>query len=165
MTDPWAETTGKRSGVISVFCILIFIFGGYAAWSNFGDWISPPDEDQVGEQMHQMEQTMKRFSSGEEEAKEMEAEMRDAFEVLLLNSDRIGMWKFVASIGAIIGAILLWRLRRVGLHVYLISGLVWAIAPILVVGGNVLTYAMAFLYGLVVLIFSVVFFSQRKRLV
>ena len=105
MTDPWTEPTGKRTGVVTVLCITIFIFGGIAAWSNFGDWMSPPSEEEVEQVMDQSMEMMHRFSTGNEEAREMEPQMREVMEVYYLNTSRVGLWKFIASLGALIGAI------------------------------------------------------------
>jgi hypothetical protein len=56
-------------------------------------------------------------------------------------------------------------MRRKGFHIYLVSAIVWAFAPMFLAGANTVTWIYAILYGLVVLVFTLILAAERKHMV
>jgi len=165
MSDPWTDQTGKRTTTVKVLCILLFVFGGWALIGNFSEWISPPSPEEMEQQLDQSAELMEGWMSPLPEAEEAMEKSRELATLVTSNAAPIAMLKFFATLGALIGGVLLWRMRRVGFHVYLISAIVWAFAPMFIIGANLISWSFAIMYGLVVLVFALLFNAQRKFMV
>lgn len=90
--------------------------------------------------------------------------LRDAYARIAENTTTIAVVKAFTCLLAMAGAWLLLRLQRNGFHLYVVAGLLWCFAPMLVTGGNMLTWGLAFLYGFVCLVFTVLLASRLKEL-
>ena len=165
MSDPWTERTGKRTTTVTVLCILIFVFGGIALISNLAEWMNPPSVEDAEEQLDRSMKMMEGFLSSMPDSEEAIETSRHMTLAMTEHAGTIAMLKFFTTLGALFGAVLLWRMRSVGFHVYLISAILWAFAPMFIIGSNFMTWSMAVMYGIVVLIFALLFNAQRKYMV
>jgi len=165
MSDPWTDQTGKRTTTVTVLCILIFVFGGWALISDISEWMNPPAPEEVEEQLDQSAEMMAGFLSNMPDAEEAMETSREFALLMAEHAAPIAMLKAFATLGALIGAWLLWRMRSIGFHVYLISAIVWAFSPMFILGSNLLTWSLAIMYGIVVLVFALLFNANRKYMV
>ncbi len=122
--------TGQRPTVLTIVCILTFISAGLTCLSSL---VTPP----YSEVMVEMIQT---FPGIDEEMKP---------DLITLYRAGWGYYlpTFLLSVGSLIGAILMWNLKKIGFHFYALSNLGLLFIPMLVLGvaislGNVLFTAI-----------------------
>ena len=162
---PLGSASGTRTTAVPVLCVMLFIFGGFALLSNASDALSHvTPEDAEAQVDKSMEMAMK-FVQNDENAGELMAEVREASLRVLEKNATIGFLKLIATMGAMVGAAYLWRMRRMGFHIYLASAIVWAFAPMFVVGANMVTWIYAIMYGIVVFIFALILAIERKHMI
>jgi hypothetical protein len=160
-TAPWPPVQEGRPTFLTVLCVLIFIFCGWSALSNFMEAASPPDPELVEQQI---EESMERFGSfgGGADTEEVMDMVREVTMQMVEKARPIAILKGLAALLAIAGAWLMWNLRRQGFHLYVVAGIIWAFAPMFFIGGNMVTWISAVIYGFVVLVFSIMFALNLK---
>jgi hypothetical protein len=163
--DPFGPPPGTRTTAVTILCLLIFIFGGLAVILNFSDWRSPLTPDEAQAQVDKSMEMAEKWVQDDDQAQEFMAGVREASLRVLEKNSSIGLLKLFASIGAFVGALYLWRMRRMGFHIYLASAIVWAFAPMFLAGANLVTWIYAIMYGIVVLIFALILAAERKHMV
>jgi hypothetical protein len=162
LQGPIGPIPGKRTTTVTVCCVLLFLFGAFALFGNLSDWLAPPPMEEVEARMAETMEAMQGFMPGTPEGEEAMAMVEDLTLLMAEKTSAIGLLKTFATMGAFVGGVLLWRMRRVGFHVYLLSAIVWAFAPMFVMGANMVSWTIAVMYGIVVLVFALLFASQRK---
>lgn len=109
------EKTPKRPQLLSILCILTFIGGGLGVAGFFMVSIN-------------YEETMKALKvlyAGMPEVSYLLEAPRDFFVV-----------SFFLSAFSVVGAILMWNLRKIGFHLYTSSQLIYLVVPLLYFGGE-----------------------------
>lgn len=131
------QETPKRPMFLTILCILTFISTGLAALSSL---IMPFVADKIVELM----QAAPDYD---------EAQAQQGIQVLTAGWSYYGL-TFILALASFTGAFLMWKLKKVGFHVYAISNLVLLFVPTLVLGiavtipGILLTVLFIGLYGI-----------------
>lgn len=164
--DPFqpAHAAGTRTSTVTACCILLFVFGGLALFSNAKEWLSPPSVEETQEAMDRTFEMLQGVMESDPNAEETMERVQGLNLLATEKAGPIAMLKTLATLGALIGGVLLWRMRKLGFHVYLLSAILWAFAPMFMMGANVYSWTVAVMYGIVVLIFALLFNSQRKHM-
>ncbi len=157
--DP-AQPSG-RPAFLTVLCVLIFVFCGWAAISNFMEAASPPYAVMVQEQM---EQAMGQFGSfgGDADSEAMLASITETMMRMVEQARPIAILKGLAALLALLGAWFMWNMRKLGFHLYVVAGILWSFAPMFFLGANMVTWVIALMYGFACLVFTIMFASNLK---
>lgn len=153
----------KRPGFLSALCIIVFIFAGWSLISNLMDAMSPPDPEEIEMGMTEAMDQIESLNSDLSE--DMMEGIMHVMIRLVEETRPIALLKAFSAILALAGAFMIWKLKRQGFHLYVIGGLIWAFAPMIFVGANVVTWISAVVYGFVVLVFTIMFYLNRKYMV
>ena len=161
-SDPFAPPAERASSTLRVLCYIVLFTTALPLFFNVLEVLNPPDPRLV---MEAFDSTMERFSQGmDERTGEMMEQVRAVQERLAENGRLVAGIKALGCALAMFGAWSMLRLDRKGFHFYVVGGLLWCFAPMMAAGGNVFTWVMAFLYGFVCLVFTVLFASRLKEL-
>lgn len=157
--DPF-NTAPVPSTLLKVLSWFVLATTGFVLFLNVVEVIAPPDPAAV---MEAFDATLERFSTNADATTADLMEQMRGIQLRLIEGGRLlALLKAAGCVLAMAGAWMMRRLDKRGFHLYVIGGLVWCFAPMLVAGGNVFTWVMAFLYGAVCLLFTVLFASQLK---
>jgi hypothetical protein len=152
-----------RPGFLSALCIIIFIFAGWSLIGNLIEAAAPPDPAEVDVQL---EETMDKVEAlGTDISEEMLESIRVITLMMVENARPIALLKALAAVLALAGAYMMWKLKKQGFHLYVIGGILWAFAPMIFIGANMITWIYAVMYGFIVLIFSIMFAVNRKYMI
>ena len=137
----------KRSTFLTVLCILTFIGSGYGIFSNAAGYFTA---DTTAATMNSLKaQKVQKSDQGAEFAQKMIAGMSDAFTVENIKMASIG--GTIAAIFCLIGAIMMWQLKKVGFYSYVLGTIIGLVVPMLVFHGNifaVMSTAVAGMFGI-----------------
>jgi hypothetical protein len=162
VVDPFAPPAQGPSSTLKALCYILIITCGIATLLNLKEALAPPDPEAMAEEF---DRSLERFGEGmDERTGELMGTLRDASLHMAERASPIAWLKVLAGALAVAGAALMLKLRRAGFHLYLVGGLLWAFAPMLITGGNLLTWVMAAFYGFVVLVFTIVLATRLKEL-
>lgn len=151
----------ERPTFLTVLCILTFVgasmffFGGIQFYSNAD--VMP---DQFAEAFDQLEDQL-----GASQDAEVTQEAFEKAEKSLTSDNlrNLGLTLIIGNLLAIIGAVLMWGLKKTGFYVYIVGALVACAGPIFVFGWE-LGSGFLFLFGFFSIIFSVLFGTNLKYL-
>ncbi len=129
MTESSQQIISKRPFFLSILCIAIFIYAGFLALLFlfaliFNTWVT--------------------------------STLNDFFPEKTLNSNNvvlISLIGFVLNIVSVAGAIYLWKLRKIGFYLYLLSNLIFIFFPFLIGYGNLYSAAILILILLLIVLF------------
>lgn len=153
-----------RTNFLTVLCVLTFVVSGYYFFKGVGGLI-------VGSQFSSSDWAG--VSEGLEELMANADEKPVAFMQKLLDAAgetvnaamehvvALGVTGLVVSLLSVLGAIMMWRLRKNGFYLYLIAKLIGVIVPIMLIGVNILT---ASYYGFALFISIVMFILYGMNL-
>lgn len=155
-------SSAAPSTLLKTLCYIIIGTCGLALLMNVTEAMAPPDAQAA---MDMLESNLERFGSSldQEGAAALDG-LREAYRRIVESTAAIALVKALSCALAMVGAWFMLRLRRNGFHLYVVAGLIWCFAPMLLTGGNVLTWGLAFLYGFVCLVFTVLLASRLKEL-
>ncbi|MES2616635.1 MAG: hypothetical protein V4613_02085 [Bacteroidota bacterium] len=169
MEQEMTNSTPKRPTFLTVLCILTFIG---SAWGIVGGFTSIMTAKTYGKVMDAAKQDMGTVtdslstvtsSASAEAATEMINTM-----VGSINEDTIrnnGIASIIASIFTLVGALLMWKLRKMGFWVYVLGVLISIVAPVMIYSGNLLGAISAIGMGFIGILFIILYAVNRKHLV
>lgn len=150
------------STLLKVLVWIVLSTTGFVLFLNVLELVVPPDPVAV---MEAFDATLERFSTNTDDATAELMEQVRTIQLRLVEGGRLlAALKAAGCVLAMAGAWMMRRLDKRGFHLYVIGGLVWCFAPMVVAGGNLFTWVMAFLYGAVCLFFTVLFASRLKEM-
>ncbi len=128
-TDKSFKDTVNRPFFLSIICIAIFVYAGFLVTLFlfgliFNTWVTATLDDFFPE---------KNLISNN---------------VVLIST--IG---FILNIASIIGAVYLWKLRKIGFYLYLLSNLIFIFSPFLIGYGNLYSASILILILLLIVLF------------
>ena len=159
--DPF-NTAPAPSTLLKVLVWVVLFTTGFVLFLNVLEVVVPPEPVAV---MEAFDATLERFSTNTDATTAELMEQVRAIQLRLVEGGRLlALLKAAGCLSAMAGAWMMRRLDKRGFHLYVIGGLVWSFAPMVVAGGNVFTWVTAFLYGAVCLFFTVLFASRLKEM-
>lgn len=142
----------ERPTFLTVLCILTFVVSGYFfVQSLIGIFVnSSMDMTSFNEVTEQLYESME----------EMEGEQRvfmqrliDGMQItvnaVIENAVSLGIFEMITSLLGILGAVLMFRLNKKGYYLYIIAKIIGVVAPLAIIGVNILTIS---LYGFIAII-------------
>ena len=152
-----------RPTFLTVLCILTFIGSGFGLISNAMGYFSA---DKTAADMVKASQELKGKKESNN-ATNFEGQMMDtlttAFTPDNLRKSAIG--GVVGSILCLVGAIMMWNLRRTGYYIYVVGALIGIAIPFMIFGtGNLVAIGMSVFSGFFGLLFIVLYGLNLKSL-
>jgi hypothetical protein len=150
MTDvlnQYDQPAPKRPTFLTVICILTFIGSGYGVISNIWGYVSADKTAEAMERVRDMQHT-----SNDEGAKMAQRMMEGFTNVFTPGNLRIAaLAGLAAAVLCLIGALMMWNLKKPGFYAYVLGTLVGLAIPLYLFGGNIfgiLGTAVAGIFGI-----------------
>lgn len=154
------EQTDRPRGLLKVILILSFIGSSFSMFTGLQNAMSNPS-------MERVDSFRKIFENIQDENAETEMFKEQAVEYIKninLNIRAYGIWDLVFSFFSVMGVYLMFRLRKIGFHIYT-GAQVLLLADVILFGGySVFTVTMTFVFGFFTMLFIVMYASQLKHM-
>ena len=146
-----------RSSFLTALCILTFIGSGWAILSSFWSYRTAPETATIFKKPLDTSKypTLKkdslllkdsvRLHQRDKAPSVFEEKMKSSFSQMLLvdNIQNSAMGNFVAALFTLAGALLMWRLKRIGFYLYILGVLIGIISPFYIYGNNFLAVGLS----------------------
>ena len=124
----------KRSTFLTVLCILTFVGSTYGILSNvygyFGAKASVAKLNEVKEKMGKY--STGETSEGEKMSKDLVSTFTKGITVESIRNTAIA--SVISSVCCLLGALLMWRLKKEGFYAYLLGTIIGIVAPLVIMG-------------------------------
>jgi hypothetical protein len=141
-----------RPTFLTVLCILTFVVSGYFfVQSLIGIFVNNSmDTTAFNEVIAELYESMEEME-GQEQAfmQKIIDGMQVTVNAVIENAVSLGIFEMLTSVLGILGAVLMFRLNKKGYYIYILAKIVGVIAPLAIIGVNVLTLS---LYGFIAVI-------------
>lgn len=163
-----AETQKIRPTFLTVLCILSFIGSGFGLVDALTDYIGAPiaegSIEMVDEEMDEAMDELEESDAPESMVNFFEAFMGDIQDNMTADKIRQGaLGTGLSCLLTLIGAIMMWMLRKNGYYVYLAGIVLFILTPILVYSGWMATMLVA-INGFIGVMFSILYGVNLKHL-
>jgi uncharacterized membrane protein (DUF2068 family) len=167
-SNPGTAPVKSRPTFLTVLCILTFIGSGWGIIDSFTDYLAADTaEDAVGLVEGALDDAM-----DEMEDEDLSEEQMDFVQNLLggmtenltaANIRKISIVNLVSCILTLLGAIMMWRLRKNGYYIYIVGFLIFIVGPALILGG-IMGAMYAGATGFLGVVFAVLYGVNLKHL-
>ena len=153
------EITRERPGFLKTLCILTFIFSSFSIITNFVSVINPEKASKmITTSQRKVNDSLKSDKSISQKprsniARKMMVTL-SGFSAERIRKNALGV--IVSSILCIVGAFLMWKLKKIGYAIYILGVIVSIIVPYLLFGNNAIAIfmvAFAAFFGALFIIF------------
>ena len=134
------QEVNKRPDLLTILCILTFIGSGIGFFSNFFVTLSFNTIVELVEN---------------DELPSMYNMMVDDMKILLSGGAIYFFLSFLFFGGSLLGAVFMWRLKRIGFHIYTISQILLLILPALFLQGRGVSFLSFFFTGLFIGLYAI----------
>lgn len=151
----------KRTGFITVLCVLTFIGSAYGIFSAvvaFGG--ADKFTTEAKRQMEKSEKEMEARKSEDKTGAKMLKDINVFFEAKKIKQNAIA--SMFCNAATFIGALLMFRMNRTGFWVYMAGTVAGVAAPLLIFGNNSLAGFLAYIPGFFGLVFIVMYAFNLK---
>ncbi len=173
MTDQAIDSTEEspakkgRPTFLTVLCILTFIVSGYNFFeAGFGLFVADSfDQSQWTEISQQMSEAMNDVDSQSREV--IETMMNAASETIVAGMENamvLGLIDMLAAALSVIGAILMFKLKKTGYYAYVFAKIIGIIVPLTILGVNLLTGIIFGFAAFVSVVFIILYGLNLKHL-
>lgn len=165
-TDEPADFTAGppgRSRFLTILCILTFVGSGYNIVNGLISYLNAEQLSGImAEKKGEILQDANRKSSPETE-NFVKSILRDAFHMTTPeNIRKTAISNAVSSLFCLLGALLMWRLRRTGFYLYILGTLAGILLPFYFFGQNFITQLTAAFIAFIGLMF-VIFYAMNLK--
>lgn len=162
MSDP--NTTGKRPTLLTVLCILTFVFGGIGLISGLMGLAKNPQAD-LDAARAQMEEAM--AQAGGDAPAIMTTMLNDS--IAMLEKQAANHWPItivglICTLLSLYGAWKMWNLQKQGFTFYVLGTLISLLSTFYFLGFSMTILLGAGLVGLISLVFILLYASQLKHM-
>lgn len=157
MENPFEENVPQRPTMLSVLCILTFIGSGWSVLSGLFSLIG-------GGNSEQSMQTMYSMINGNPDLANMMQSMMETLQVMATHAKSIGMINLVLSVISLLGAIMMFRLKRLGFYLYAAAQVVMLFILPYFAGFSFLVVAMFAVSAVFSAIFIILYAVNLKHL-
>ena len=165
MNDPMTGAP-KRPTLLTVICILSFLFGAYSLYSDIRLGFTDAAQQDLEEAQAQIQESMDQM--GDAASSPMVAQMMESAMAMAEKSVEqakpMAYTGLVLTIIGLIGVWLMWNLRKNGFWLYLISSIGSLITPVVFLGGGMMTILSVGLIGLVSILFIILYAVNLKHM-
>lgn len=150
----------QRPTFLTVLCILTFIGSGWGLFSNF---FAYQNAEEQSVKMHQSINQNKGDKKGDEISTKLMEGLETTFTPENIRKGAIGA--MASAVFCLLGAFMMWKLKRTGYYVYILGALVGIVVPFLIFGTeNIIAISMSVITGFFGLLFIVLYGLNLKSL-
>lgn len=155
----------SRPTFLTVLCILTFVVSGYNfIQSLISIFVSNAMDTQGLNEMY--DEIYKNMEGMDAEGQAFMQQFVDAIQITLSamieNAVLIGSMEMLVSALGVIGAFLMFRLNKKGYYVYILAKAIGVIAPLIIVGANILTLSVYGFISIIGILFIVLYGLNLK---
>jgi hypothetical protein len=158
----------KRPGFLTVLCILSFIGSCYFIFSGVTTYMNADASSQmISSALDSAREEVKKEVGTDDRAGQMADKMLSG--VSKMSDPKLmkqnALYMILANILSLGGAYLMFQQRKMGFWIYLLGTAIFILSPIIVFGAtNLMSLGMTFLYGLVGVVFAVLYALNLKHM-
>jgi len=154
-----------RPTLLTVICILSFIFGAWGLWGGIQNAFTDAPQREYEEAKVAMDEAMAQVG---DQGNEMVTKMMDSAMVLAEKSVEeavpMGYTTIVLSLLSLVGVWLMWNLKRNGFWLYVVSAVGGLVAPMIFLGGGLLTMLGVGFIGFFSVLFIILYAVNLKHM-
>jgi hypothetical protein len=154
-----------RPTFLTVLCILTFVGSSYTIISSLLGGITSKASNQIlNESKREIDSLSKNASTPEEKrAMKMVSKFTEGLDPEKLQKSN---WaQAVASVFCILGAFLMWKLKRIGFYAYILGTLIGVVAPFVILGtSNIIAILSATFIAFIGIVFCILYGLNYKHL-
>lgn len=164
MTTDFAPTQ-QRPTLLTVICILSFIFGAWGLWDGVRTAFTDAPAQDLEEARVSMEEQMAALEGpGAEMAQSMMDQAITVAEKEVEQAMPIGISGLLLSALSLLGVWMMWNLKKTGFWLYVLASIGGLITPLVFLGANTVTIMGVGLMGLIAIIFIVLYAVNLKHM-
>jgi hypothetical protein len=157
----------KRPDFLTILCVLTFIGSSWGIFSGLTNYNNADVMAEMSRQMieQQKEQAMdKAVTAGQKSF--MEKMFSGANELMdTVKVKQNSLFSIMSNILTLVGALLMFRLKKTGFGIYVLGIAVFIAAPLVIFGvGNIFGLFMTFLLGIIGIIFVILYRLNLKHM-
>jgi Na+-transporting NADH:ubiquinone oxidoreductase subunit NqrB len=158
------QQESKRPTFIAVICILSFVLNGFSFVNNMSVFNEPSKEVTILLAEMQQQQVSITKASADEATKQQLTQMLTAFTATITTAmvKKMSLFSVIAAIVCLIGTSLMWRMKKLGFHFFIVGTLISILAPFILFGGNGLSLLIAAIMSIIWLILLGLFAVNLK---
>lgn len=165
MTTEFAPEARQRPTLLTILCILSFLFGAYGLYSGFSTAFTDKPRQDLEESKVELEKQMSQVQGpGAEMAQSMMDQAMAMAEKQVENATPIGISGILLSALSLLGVWMMWNLRKTGFWLYLVATIAGLIVPIVFLGASLMTFLGVGFMGVIALIFIVLYAVNLKHM-
>lgn len=159
------EVNNKRPVFLLVLCILTWFWSGVVSIGGGISSILMHDKRiEEYKQSREVFNNQQGISEGEEIFRGFTNNILDSADSFIEHSQTLNYITVLTGVLCVLGAFLMFKLKRIGYYVYVVSTLFFIIAPIYLVGNNLLAISTTIFYGFFGLVFIILYGVNFKHL-
>ncbi len=151
----------KRPTLLTVICILSFIFGAFSLWSDVKNGFTDAPAEELAEAKAKIEESMEQM--GDAGSSPMVQEMMESTmamaEKSVEHAKPMAYAGLVLTIIGLLGVWMMWNLKKNGFWLYLVSTIGSLVVPMIYLGGGLMTILglgfVALFYVLFIILYAV----------
>jgi hypothetical protein len=155
----------QRPTMLTVICILSFIAGVWGLWGGVQSAFTDAPQREFEEAKVAMDEAMAQVG---DQGNEMVTKMMDSAMVMAEKSVEqavpMGYTNIALSLLSLFGVWLMWNLKKNGFWMYLIAAVGGLVAPMVFLGGGLLTLMGVGFMGLISVIFIILYAVNLKHM-
>ncbi|MCB9179082.1 MAG: hypothetical protein H6590_06630 [Flavobacteriales bacterium] len=165
MTTEFAPAAKQRPTLLTILCILSFIFGAFGLYSGFSTAFTDQPKQDYEEAKVEMEKQMAEVQGpGAEMAQKMMDQALAMAEKQVENATPLGISGLLLSAISLLGVWMMWNLRKTGFWLYLVATIAGLIVPIVFLGASLMTFLGVGFMGVIALIFIILYAVNLKHM-
>jgi len=154
-----------RPTLLTVICILSFIFGAWGLWSGIQNAFTDAPQREFEEAKVAMDEAMAQVG---DQGNEMVTQMMESAMVMAEKSVEqavpMGYTTIVLALLSLAGVWLMWNLKKTGFWLYLVSAVGGLVSPMIFLGGGLLTMLGVGFMGLFSVVFIILYAVNLKHM-
>lgn len=165
MTTEFAPAGKERPTLLTILCILSFLFGAYGLYSGFSTAFTDQPKKDLEESRIELEKQMADVQGpGAEMAQKMMDQALAMAEKQVENATPIGISGLLLSVISLLGVWMMWNLKKTGFWLYVLASVASLIVPIVFLGGGLMTFLGVGFMGVIALIFIILYAVNLKHM-
>jgi hypothetical protein len=158
------QQESKRPTFLLVICIISFLLNGFSFVNNLAVYNDPYKESAVLLTEMQQQQTSIQNAKADDATKQQLTQMLNNFTNTITTPmvKKLSLFSVIAALLCLLGTSMMWRMKKLGFHFFIIGTLVGILVPFILFGGNGLSLLVAILMSLLWIILLGLFASNIK---
>lgn len=158
------QESRNRPTFIAVICIISFILNGFSFVSNLSVYNDPSKESEILLTEMRQQQGSIENASGDPATKAQLTQMWGTFINTITTPmvKKLALFGVIAAFTCLMGTSLMWRMKKSGLHFFIVGTIVGILAPFILFGGTGLALIISVIFNIIWLLLLSLFAVNLK---